>query len=86
VISLAPTVPNPTASSALVVYTLPADAQVSLELFNALGEKVRTIVSEVQKQGDYRIQLDATGLPEGSYFLRLASGGQVVSRQITLTH
>jgi serine protease AprX len=55
-------------------------------LYNALGEKVRTLVSGVEKQGDYSIQFDGSGLPEGTYFLRLASGGNVVSRRIILTH
>ncbi len=83
-ISLAPTTPNPTKSNAIVIYTIPEESQVTLELFNVLGERVRSVVSEVQKQGEYKLDLAAGDLPEGTYFLRLSSGGKVVSRQVVI--
>jgi hypothetical protein len=83
-ISLAPTTPNPAATSALVDYTVPAEGLVRLELYNTLGARIRTLVEQVQKQGEYRLDLLAGDLPQGTYFLRLESGGKVVSRQVVL--
>ncbi len=86
IVSLSPTVPNPTANSASVTYTIPEEGMVMLELYDALGVRVRTLVSEVEKQGEYHLQLDSHGLSEGTYFLRLASAGKVVSRRVILAH
>lgn len=84
-LSLAPMAPNPVTSSAIVQYTVPAEAPVTLSLYDELGRNVRTLVAEVQKQGTYNYTLDASGLPQGTYFLRLASGGAVCSRRIMLS-
>jgi len=86
IVSLSPVTPNPATSSTQIIYTVPAEASVQLELYNALGDKVRTLVSEIQKQGRYTLQLNTTGLAEGTYFLRLSSQGNVVSREVVLTH
>ena len=83
-ISLAPTTPNPASTTALVDYTVPAEGLVHLELYDALGARVRTLVSDVQKQGEYTLDLVAKDLPQGTYFLRLESGGKVITRQVVL--
>ncbi|MDP4287460.1 MAG: T9SS type A sorting domain-containing protein [Bacteroidota bacterium] len=86
-ISLAPITPNPATvgTPALQIdYTIPTEGPVTLSLYNALGVQVRTIVSETQKQGEYRIEAPADGLPEGIYFLRLVSGGESRLRRVVL--
>jgi hypothetical protein len=90
-LSIEPLIPNPASGSASsstisVNYSVPAEAPVMLELYNALGQKMRTLVTEVQKQGDYQVPLDVSTLPAGTYFLRLASAGQVASQELILTH
>ncbi len=85
-LSIEPLIPNPASSSAIVNYTVPTEAPVMLELYNELGQKVRTLVAEVQKQGDYQVSLDVSTLPAGTYFLRLASGGNVFSQELILAH
>jgi hypothetical protein len=84
-ISLAPTAPNPASSSTIVDYTIPAEAMVTLELYNVIGERMVTIVSEVQKQGEYQLPLNTSSLPAGTYFLRLESHGIVCSERIIVT-
>ena len=83
-ISLMPPSPNPAADRALLDYTVPEDGPVTLSVYNTLGEHVMTVVSEVQKQGEYRLSVDVTNLPEGTYFLRLQSGGNICSQHMIL--
>ncbi len=83
---LAPAKPNPSASAATVKYAVPLQAPVVLELYNALGQKVRTLVNEVQDQGNYEVAMETSDLPEGTYFLRLASGGTVCTQRVMLQH
>jgi hypothetical protein len=84
-ISLAPVAPNPAAQgtpSLHVMYTIPDEAPVSLDLFNALGVRVRQVVSESQKQGEYQLDVAADDLPQGVYILRLESGGKLLTRRV----
>ncbi len=57
---------------------------VKMELFNALGQNVRTLVDAALSQGTYRIILDAHGLQQGTYFIRLQGGGMVCSERVIL--
>jgi flagellar hook assembly protein FlgD len=58
---------------------LPKDGDVSLELYNVLGEKVRTLVNADKKAGFYEVIWDGRSdegieLPSGVYLLRMKSG------------
>jgi hypothetical protein len=86
ILSIAPAIPNPFTSSTLVQYTVPAEAPVKLELYDALGQKMQTLVTNVQKQGTYQMMMDGSSLRGGTYFLRLESGGQICSQRIILSH
>jgi hypothetical protein len=46
---------------------------VRLEVFNLLGEKVATLVNEIQAAGRYEIDFDATDLSSGIYLYSLKS-------------
>ncbi|HET6401596.1 MAG TPA: T9SS type A sorting domain-containing protein [Candidatus Kapabacteria bacterium] len=83
-LSLARLVPNPVSNTAVVQYTVPTEAPVTLGLYDELGRNVRTLVMEVQKQGTYQSTLNTNDLPEGTYFLRLASNGAVCSQRIMI--
>lgn len=52
--------PNPFNASTLITYTLPADLgqRVELAVYNALGQKVRQLVSQEQAAGTYQVIWD----------------------------
>ena len=84
ILSLAPAIPNPFTGSTAIQYTVPTDAPVTLELYDALGQKMKTLVVDVEKQGTYQLMMDGSELPGGSYFLRLESNGTICSQRIIL--
>jgi hypothetical protein len=45
-----------------------------LTIFNSLGEKVTTLVSEKQEAGSHKVELNATEFAGGIYFYRLKVG------------
>lgn len=79
---LAQNYPNPFNPSTTIEYRLPSASFVTLEVFDALGKKVKTLVSERQSAGARQVQFDATGLASGTYFYRLQAGANVETRKM----
>ncbi|NOX37750.1 MAG: hypothetical protein GXO78_09475 [Calditrichaeota bacterium] len=74
--ALQPNFPNPFNPRTTIAYQLPVMAEVVLEVYSPLGQKVRTLVHARQPAGRYRVVWDARDdrgrqLPAGIYLLRL---------------
>lgn len=82
---LAQNYPNPFNPSTEITFTLPASAQVSLRVFNLLGQEVATLVDEYRTAGTHLATFDAQNLPSGIYIYRLESGAQSVTRKMMLS-
>ena len=76
--------PNPFNPSTTIKYDLPKEGFVSLKIFNILGKKVRTLVSENESAGTYNISFNASDLPSGIYFDRLSSGNFAQVKKLLL--
>lgn len=66
--------PNPVQSESTIAFTLPETGNnhyVSLEVFNANGQRVATLVNGHYKSGFYRTIWNAEADPSGMYFVRL---------------
>ncbi len=66
--------PNPFNPGTVISYRLSVASEVQLVVYNALGQKVRTLVSERQKAGKYSVRFNAADLPSGFYIYRLNTG------------
>jgi hypothetical protein len=72
--------PNPFRGTAQVTYSLAVEGHVCLDVLDATGRTVTSLVSGRQRPGVYRIRWDPTRLPRravsgGIYFIRLQAGG-----------
>ncbi|HCV43261.1 MAG TPA: hypothetical protein DGH68_07230 [Bacteroidetes bacterium] len=65
--------PNPFNPSANVRYDLLVRAEVQLEVFNIIGQRVALLVHEIQPPGTYNSVLDASTLASGAYVYRLTA-------------
>jgi hypothetical protein len=79
--ALANNYPNPFNPATTIKYALPEASNVKLEVFNVVGQVVRTLVADHQNAGRYVVQWDATNenghsLSSGIYFYRLQAGGE----------
>lgn len=54
-------------------FELPSTSLVSLEVFDAMGRGVGTLVSQEMSAGSYAKQWNAGSLPSGVYFYRLSA-------------
>ena len=74
---LAQNYPNPFDAATTITYLLPEPSQVSLKVFNALGEYVATLVNGFNGAGLHSATFNVLGVPNGVYFYRLAAGKYV---------
>jgi hypothetical protein len=85
--------PNPLTSGTEIAFYVPASggtvARTRLDIFDAAGRQVRTLVDGVLVSGLYRVEWDARDasgrkMPSGTYFSRLTSDRVVLSRSMQL--
>ena len=69
--SLEQNYPNPFNPVTTIEYSLPHSGDVSLIIYNLLGEEVADLVNEVQQAGFHHATWDAIKLSSGIYFYRL---------------
>lgn len=79
---LAENYPNPFTASTTISYIVPETATVTLDVFNALGQHVATLVDERRPPGEYTVTLDASELASGVYIYRLRAGTRRISRKM----
>lgn len=81
--------PNPFNPSTTINYSVPADGNVTLTIYNARGQLVNTLVSEPKAKGNYQVVWngkDSRGNPvaSGLYITRLVSGGKSIGKKMLL--
>jgi hypothetical protein len=81
--------PNPFNPTTTIEYQLPQGGQVKLEVFNILGERVATLVNNVEEAGFYHVQWngqDESGrsVASGMYMYRLVAGEFVSVKRMVL--
>jgi len=82
--SLMQNYPNPFNPSTTISFSIPVEGFVSLNVFNALGEKVSTLVSENLVAGTYKYDWNASDLPSGIYFYSLTAESFKLTRKLVL--
>lgn len=58
--------------------------QVSLSIYNTLGQKIATLVDEKQSAGKYEVGWNASRLANGVYLYQLKIGDQIKTRKMIL--
>jgi len=66
--------PNPFNPTTDIAFSVGLDAQTTLEIYNAVGEKVATLVNQYLQPGKYTVTWDASAQPSGLYYYKLVSG------------
>jgi hypothetical protein len=76
--------PNPFNPSTRIEYSLGAAAEVSLRVYNLLGQEIATLVRRHQEAGTYKVPFHESDLSSGVYFYRLEAGPLVSIKRIVL--
>ncbi|HEX7574118.1 MAG TPA: LamG-like jellyroll fold domain-containing protein [Bacteroidota bacterium] len=76
--------PNPFNPSTTIRYGLPRGADVTLVVYNALGQEVARLVDTHQESGYHEVRFDGMNLASGVYFYRLRAGEFTQTRRLML--
>lgn len=81
---LAQNYPNPFNPITTINYQLPVSGNVTLNVYDALGRQVATLVNEFKNGGRYSVEFDASKLSSGIYFYELRSGNFASVKKLVL--
>jgi hypothetical protein len=76
--------PNPFNPSTTIRYGLPNRSNVTLTVYNTLGQQVAQLVNGEVEAGYHEVKFEASGLSSGVYFYRLQAGSFVETRKFIL--
>lgn len=88
-LELSPCRPNPASGPVTIRCSVPAPGRVRLQVYDICGRLVRTIMDGVMMAGTHLVPWDAKDdsgreIATGVYFYRLSTGGQQVTRKMTM--
>ncbi len=76
--------PNPFNPTTTISFSLGSSSNVSVKIYNLLGEEVETLVSGNRSAGIFQVQWKATGVASGIYLCRMQAGTYVETRKLIL--
>ena len=76
--------PNPFNPATVIQYRLPEATHVTLEVFDATGRLVRTLVDKEQGAGIHDVVFEAADLPSGTYLYQINTAQGTRSGKMTL--
>jgi len=74
--------PNPGNPSTVIRYGMPQDGEVSVIVYNTLGQEVATLADGYRRAGTHELVFKGAGLPGGVYYYRMRSGGVILTKKL----
>jgi hypothetical protein len=76
--------PNPFNPSTIISYQLPIGGNVTLKIYDILGNEMETLVDEFKPAGKYETEFNAASLPSCVYFYSLKAGDYIDTKKMLL--
>ncbi len=77
-------VPNPAVGETSIRYTLLADSDVRVTLFNSIGDMVVEVQAVPKAVGEQTTTISTAELPSGVYFVQVSAGGDIITVPLTV--
>jgi Secretion system C-terminal sorting domain len=81
---LAQNYPNPFNPTTTIAFSIPVKGNVTVQVFNMLGEVIESLVNQELEPGRYNYDFDASALSSGTYIYRISAGTNVEVRKMIL--
>ena len=82
--SLSNNYPNPFNPSTTIKYSIPQGINVTLRVYDILGNEIATLIDEYKPAGNFEIEFDASSLSSGIYFYQLRAENYTSTKKMLL--
>ena len=82
--NLARNYPNPFNPVTTIQYSISERSNVTLKVYDILGNEVAVLVNDEKERGVYSVNFDATQLASGIYFYRIQAGSLVETKKMLM--
>jgi hypothetical protein len=76
--------PNPFRLKTQIRFELRESAIVRMNVYNALGQKIRSLIDQHLQPGPHRVEFNSFGLPGGIYYYSIEADGETQFRKMLL--
>ena len=76
--------PNPFNPSTVISYQLPVNGNVTLKVYDVLGNEIVALVNEEKSAGEYEVEFDASSIASGMYLYKLQAGTFIQIKKMIL--
>ena len=76
--------PNPFNPATTISFSIPEASNVTMKIYNILGQEVKTLVSQEMSAGAYKVNFDASNLASGVYIYSLRAGNYTATKKMML--
>ncbi len=76
--------PNPFNPETKISFSLAKSSFVTLEIYNSLGQKVRTLINNQMNSSSHKITFNASDLSSGIYYYKMQAGQFQSARKMLL--
>lgn len=76
--------PNPFNPATIIKYSIPFNTNVSIRVYDILGNEIAALVNENKNAGNYEVVFSADNLSSGIYFYKLITGNKVQTKKMIL--
>ena len=76
--------PNPFNPTTNINYSVPTAGNVTLSVYNTVGEEIAVLVNGYSEAGRFNVSFDATNLPSGVYLYKLQSANTIQTKKMML--
>jgi len=76
--------PNPFNPSTTINFSIPVESFITLDVYNAIGQKVASLVNETKSAGNYKVDFNASNLTSGIYFYKISAGNFTETKKMIL--
>ncbi|MCU7494909.1 MAG: CHRD domain-containing protein [Ignavibacteria bacterium] len=76
--------PNPFNPTTTIRFSIPSAGNVSLHIYNVIGQKVATLVDGQLRAGQYEVSFDGSRIASGVYFYRISFQNNIVTKKMML--
>ncbi|MBK7499775.1 MAG: T9SS type A sorting domain-containing protein [Ignavibacteriales bacterium] len=76
--------PNPFNPNTTISFSIPQKSDVSVKIYDILGNEVTTLVNETREAGRYNVNFNASNYSSGVYFYTIKAGNFNETKKMTL--